>query len=191
MTMDNRRSIQSILASIRKLCDHNNTPFDSRDPVPLSTAKSLTKQYGDGIAPLLELLCVSDGVDIANLHICSSEEVFAYGHNMVAMQNWGNGDFDCLVLESSRPDALLGNIVFANHQPDVFVRVGTSVGDWLEKVGRELATRSEVLHPRDYINRTSDGVYSGVLDELRGHNCEIGRWLARLANDSAKKGDKS
>lgn len=189
--MNNPRPIQAILDNIRKACAHNNIPIHNRDPILATAGQSLVKEYGDGIAPLLDLLEVSDGLDVANLHICSSDELFAYGHNMVAIQNWGNGDFDCLVLDSSLSAALIGSVVFANHQPDVIVRVGTSIENWLENIGQELATRSEILHPRDYIKQPSDGVYSGVLDELRGHNCEIGRWLARHANDSMKGGDVS
>ncbi len=185
--MDPRRTIESTLADIRTLCESRGIPFSQNAPVTPAARDALRARRGDGIGELLALYSVSDGLEIANLHVCGLEETFEYGRNMVAVQNWGNGDFDCIVLDDSVPPHLCGSIVFANHQPDAIVRVGMNVQDWLEGIERELATRSEVLHPRDYHKSPSAGVYAGVLDELRAQTCELGRWLARMAEAEGKK----
>lgn len=184
--MDARRTIESTLADIRTLCEGRGIPFSQNAPVTPAARDVLHTRYGDGIGALLALYSVSDGFEIANLHVCGLEEMFEYGRNMVAVQNWGNGDFDCLVLDDSVPPHRSGSVVFANHQPDAIVRVGMSVQDWLEGIERELATRAEVLHPRDYYKSPSAGVYADVLDELRGQTCELGRWLARVGEAEGK-----
>lgn len=185
--MDAGRTIESTLADIRALCGGRGITFSQNAPVVPAAREALRARHGDGIGALLALYSVSDGLEIANLHVCGLEEMFAYGRNMVAVQNWGNGDFDCLVLDDSVPPHRCGSMVFANHQPDAIVRVGVSVQDWLEGIERELATRAEVLHPRDYYRGPSTGVYAGVLDELRGQTCELGRWRARMGEGEGKK----
>jgi len=96
--------------------------------------------------------------------------------DIVAIQNWGNGDFDAIV---TKPEAG-GGVWFCNHSPDVRVKIATSVDEWVTALTREVEQAGFIRHPRDYASSTNPaGTYAGVLKSLASTNCELTRWLRR------------
>jgi hypothetical protein len=100
----------------------------------------------------------------------SAEEVFASDDDIVAFQNWGNGDYDCVNIGREAS----GSVWFTNHTPVVRVRIAESVIAWLQSVREELERHESVWHPRDYLNhKNEDGVYATVVRQLAGTQCEL------------------
>jgi hypothetical protein len=144
----------------------------TQPPVAEEVALAVVQQYGPSVRQYVELLRCTNGLDCFGLHFCDVREMFQYD-DLVAVQNWGNGDLDCIDSD--------GKVVFTNHQPDARVVIANDVGDWLGLVALEAESRSTIRHPRDYLGAAEPGVYSGVLDALKGYQCELNRWRNRVS----------
>jgi hypothetical protein len=137
-------------------------------------ASRLKVSYPTGaIDQYLQLLSISNGLSALGLNICSSREQYGHGDDLLAFQNWGNGDFDCLLLTG--PDA--GSIWFTNHNPDDRARIADSFVTWLAAAIDEATLRRTVWHPSDHIGKGTTGLYSPVIAALRGRDCELARWI--------------
>ena len=111
----------------------------------------------------------SDGCELFGYDLLSLSGLQWYD-GLVAFHSWGNGDFDCLKLNSAGDPA---PVLFMNHNPNVTVEVASSFDQWLEKMIAELQETGCVCHPGDYRFRTGAGIYSHVLDRLAGVDCEL------------------
>lgn len=100
----------------------------------------------------------------------SADELCVYDDDIVAFQNWGNGDYDCVHIGSEHG----GSIWFTNHTPLVRARVANSVADWLQSIRHELSRHATIWHPRDYLGQQNeDGTYAAVVRQLAGTRCEL------------------
>lgn len=120
---------------------------------------------------LKQLLEYSNGMSLFGLRIMPLNELsFFPSSHMIAFHNWGNGDFDCISIDSSE---LSGTILFMNHEPDVTVRISDSLNTWIRDAIEEISTKGALLHPSDYRHRSEAGMYSSVLRSLCGIDCEL------------------
>lgn len=172
--------VGNLLRSIVSVANAQGYEVSVPPPLDARRLQEFMRQHSlDEGSELPQLLRFSDGLSVGGLSLCPEAEIFVYGQDLLAIQNWGNGDFDCLVLS----DVLgwpTGAVVFTNHQSDVRVQVAKSIHEWLSLVRTELLRRGEVLHPRDYLGNSDSGVYAHVLGELQHRQCELSRWAQRL-----------
>jgi hypothetical protein len=149
---------------------HSGRIVELNSAMPQSVGEDLTARYGDGIRQLVNLLLLSNGFEMGGLVVLSNREVYSYDDDLVAFQNWGKGDFDCVRVGPE--DA--GSVWFTNHSPTVRARVAGSISDWLIAVEAELLNRDTIWHPRDYFQHpTQEGVYASVVPQLAGTHCEL------------------
>lgn len=119
---------------------------------------------------------VSNGAFVAGLQFLGSDETYIYGGDLYAVQNWGSGDFDCVIFKGE--DA--GKACFANHQHDARSIVASSIGEWLRRLTAEMNEYGEIFHPKDFLQAPNrKGVYSRVALDLKNVNCELTRWASR------------
>lgn len=120
-----------------------------------------------------DMWAVSNGAFVAGLQFLGSDEAYIYGGDLYAIQNWGNGDFDCVIFKGE--DA--GKVCFANHQHDARSIVASSIGEWLCRLTTEMHEYGEIFHPKDFLQTPNrNGVYSRVGSDLKNVNCELTRW---------------
>ena len=119
-----------------------------------------------------QFLMHSDGCDLFGLYLQSGRESTHLDGKLLPIHNWGNGDFDCLMLGTD-PNSI--PVLFMNHNADVTVKVAESFVYWIEAVLHELKAEGTVYHPGDYRFFHGSGVYDHVLKELEGVDCELNR----------------
>jgi len=145
-----------------------------------SASEKVLKEYEGRITravpcELRELLAMSDGLDLFGLDIMpiDRQDLFET-QGLLSFHDWGNGDFDCVVLAGScvGPE---GSIVFMNHSPEVTVPIAESLEKWLLRVVEEITDKGTLLHPSDYRVRHEQGLYAGVLEALSNRDCELNR----------------
>lgn len=111
-------------------------------------------------AELRELLLFSNGLDLFELQILSLEEMeFFRESEVVSFHNWGNGDFDCLSIGGDYP---VGSVVFMMHSEDKLFHVSNSLQEWFAGVIQEIKREGTLLHPLDYNERESNGIYKMI-----------------------------
>jgi hypothetical protein len=129
------------------------------------------KRLGYALPPSYrQFLGHGDGCDFYGLSLLSASEVAVHDSGIIGFHNWGNGDFDCLKLSKRRKES---GVFFMNHNPGVLVRIADTFFGWLQRVFEELCAHGTLAHPRDYRFLARDGVYSHVLETLRGVDCEL------------------
>ncbi|MCK4873925.1 MAG: SMI1/KNR4 family protein [Phycisphaerales bacterium] len=147
-----------------------------RDGVSPERLAALERAVGHPLpSEYIDFMVTTDGLELLLHEILDlGRQGVIKEHRLITLQNWGNGDFDCLALEGSRFPA--GSIVFCNHNPGVAVKVADSITDWLRRLMEEIKATGGIYHPRDYwVPRDYKGVYSHVCDELDDVDCELNR----------------
>lgn len=121
---------------------------------------------------LSEFYSLTNGMDLFSQEIYDTESLHYYrDYGLIVFHNWGNGDFSCIATkESEFPE---GSVLFMNHSPDVLVPIATSLSEWILKVVAEYKEKGTLLHPADYRFRNETGLYSHVIESLRGRDCEL------------------
>jgi hypothetical protein len=128
---------------------------------PGAPEESLSKRERSVGVPLpvsyRELMALSNGMSLLGLYIMPIEEQVWYeDEGILSFHNWGNGDFDCIVLSGQRFPR--GAIVFMNHTPEVTVNIEDSLIAWMSRVAEEIQRRGTLLHPMDYRTQRQRGV---------------------------------
>lgn len=103
--------------------------------------------------------------------LSTHEQTFFPEQGIVTFHNWGNGDFDCVVVGASAYS--VGAIAFMNHNPDVTTEISPTLSNWFDRAAAEIAKKGTLLHPADYRQRREQGLYGHVLSALRGRSCEL------------------
>lgn len=115
-------------------------------------------------ADLKELLLFSNGVDLFGIHIHSLEEMEYFPHSgILTFHSWGNGDFDCLSVGGDYPR---GTIVFMSHTEDKLALVSNNLIEWFTGVIAEIKRIGALLHPLDYDERESEGMYKNISHQI-------------------------
>ncbi len=110
---------------------------------------------------LKELMMMSNGMDLFGLQILSLEEMEFFPNSAIlSFHNWGNGDFDCLSFGGVYPK---GAVVFISHSEDDSALVCDSLYEWFNKVIVEIERVGTVLHPLDYTEQATEGLYKNIL----------------------------
>jgi hypothetical protein len=110
------------------------------------------------------LLLYSNGLNLFGVEIRALDEIeYIDDAGILIFHNWGNGDFDCLALNSKYET---GSILFMNHSPDVLMTVSPSLQSWLESVMQEIEKFGVLFHPSDYNCREENGLYAKLKSEL-------------------------
>jgi hypothetical protein len=113
---------------------------------------------------LKELLLFSNGIDLFGIHINSLEEMEYFSRSSIlTFHNWGNGDFDCLSLGGDYPR---GSILLMFHSEDKLALVSNSLTEWFTGVIAEIKRIGALLHPLDYNERESEGMYKSVSHQI-------------------------
>ncbi|MNE54312.1 SMI1 / KNR4 family protein [compost metagenome] len=109
---------------------------------------------------LKELLLFSNGINLFGLQILSIQEMeFFPQSKIISFHNWGNGDFDCL---SVGGDYTRGAVVFMSHTEDNLEVVSNSLMEWFAGVIAEIKKEGTLLHPLDYNERQTNGMYKKI-----------------------------
>ena len=113
---------------------------------------------------LKELLLFSNGINLFGLQVVSLEEMeFFPNTEMLSFHNWGNGDFDCLSVGGDYPK---GAVVFMSHNEGETVLVSDSLVEWFKGVISEIKKLGALLHPCDYSERESEGMYKNISHQI-------------------------
>jgi len=99
-----------------------------------------------------EMLQFSDGMNFFEERILStSEQEFISSGSLLTFHDWGNGDFDAIVVESKTQSMLpSGFVVFICHESGCIEPVTGSLRSWFRLVLEEIKIRGTLLHPDDY-----------------------------------------
>jgi len=102
-----------------------------------------------------------NGGSLFGLEIVPLEQSLYEYERILAIHNWGNGDFDGFEILSENK---VGQIVFANHENGLTFPVRVSFYDWLRDVIEEMLKQNVVYHPMDYsISKPNyQGIYSHI-----------------------------
>jgi len=110
---------------------------------------------------LRELLLFSNGVNLFSLQIHSIEEIEYFPHSkIISFHSWGNGDFDCVSIGGNYSQ---GKIVFMSHSEDKLALISNDLIEWVIGVIVEIGELGTLLHPLDYNEKVSKGMYKNVL----------------------------
>lgn len=173
------KGIVEIIESFRGLDlqgeDDEALELETGQPASEEELESRESTWGLRIpTELRELLLYTNGVELFGNEILAANALDGFPkQGLIVFHEWGNGDFDAVATSPSRYSE--GAVVFVNHSPDVTVRITDSLSDWLLRAVDEIGKQSALLHPMDYRNKPSEGLYAHVLDELRGIDCESNR----------------
>ncbi|WP_417387027.1 SMI1/KNR4 family protein [Gimesia sp.] len=152
--------------------DGGELVVELQQPLSAEELESLMKQMPLP-QELREFYAVTNGMELFLEELYDSE-VLQYVEEIILFHSFDNGDFTCIATKES--DFPEGSVLFMNHSPDVLVQVADSLCDWIEKVVAEIQEKGCLLHPADYFSRPDEqGVYSHVLDDLKGRDCELNR----------------
>ena len=102
-----------------------------------------------------------NGGSLFGLEMVPLEQSTYEREGILAIHNWGNGDFDGFEVHL---DHKVGQIVFANHENGLTFPLTTSFYDWLRNVIEEMLKERIIYHPMDYsISKpTYQGIYSHI-----------------------------
>lgn len=113
---------------------------------------------------LKELLLLSNGLVLFGIQIQSLEEIeYLPRSGILTFHNWGNGDFDCLSVGGDYPK---GAIVFMSHSEDKLISVVDNITDWFIRVIAEIKSKGTLLHPLDYDERESEGIFKKISHQI-------------------------
>ena len=113
---------------------------------------------------LKELLLFSNGLNLYGLQIFSIAEMeFFPNAKMLSFHSWGNGDFDCISVGADYPE---GAVVFMSHNEDNTALVSSHLIVWFKEVISEISKLGTLLHPLDYDERESEGMYKNVSHQI-------------------------
>jgi hypothetical protein len=103
----------------------------------------------------------SNGIDIFGIEILPLEDMFFFQEEkLVSFHGWGNGDFDCISINS---DESLGKIFFVNHSVDNIIPLCSSITEWILGAIKEVEVNGTLLHPYDYeFRENEEGMYKNV-----------------------------
>ena len=159
-----------------------STTLESEDGEPLSLdvncglSRSQIDQYEEALGfklprGLREVLECFDGGEFYCLSFQSIDEQMLLGDdNLLSFHDWGNGDYDCVLLERKgrwKP----GQILFYNHLDANVYPISFDVRRWLELLIGELKAWQTVFHPMDYhhaVSRSDDAIKCDISEG--GHN---------------------
>jgi len=142
------------------------------EPASIEDLKAGSKQF-KLTDELAEFYSITNGMYLFSQEIYDTDSLHYYqGYGLIVFHNWGNGDFSCIATKKSEfPE---GSVLFMNHSPDVLVPIATSLSEWILKVTAEFKEKGTLLHPADYIRSPNEtGLYSHVIESLRGRDCEL------------------
>lgn len=151
---------------------------DLNSPASQSQIQRFLDEFSTSLTQYAMVLQIHNGLNVAGMRLLSVSECHWMDVGIVAVQNWGNGDFDAVI---TNPDEN-GTVWFCNHAPDVRVKIANSVDEWLATLALEVEQVGFIRHPRDYAAIVARrGAYSKVLESLASTNCELTRWLKRAS----------
>jgi hypothetical protein len=114
---------------------------------------------------LKELLLFSNGIKIFGIQIYSLSECQLFENNMLlSFHDWGNGDFDCISVDSG---LYYGKVYFINHSIANSIAMNISFSEWVFQAIKEIQDKGTILHPMDYLTRKEEGMYREVFLKLK------------------------
>lgn len=150
--------------------DGDDYEVEMQDPLSGEELENLMKQM---TLPqeLCDFYALSNGMQLLSEELYDADSL-QHVDDIILFHSFDNGDFTCIATKKSEyPD---GSILFMNHSPDVLVPVADSLYDWIDKVVAEIQAKGCLLHPADYFHQPDEqGVYSQVLNDLKGRDCEL------------------
>ena len=103
----------------------------------------------------------SNGINLFGQKIFSLEEMeFFNVSNVISFHSWGNGDFDCILIDEEQKEE---TVFFMKHSNDALTPVCSSLYNWIKEVIKEIQQKGTLLHPDDYLVRSEEGVYKDGL----------------------------
>lgn len=175
------RTVTEILNSVRGLElqgeDGELLRCEIRPPVLGRELMEKEERIGAKLpSELKELLLYSNGISFFGQLMLPLEQLEYFAEQgLLTFHDWGNGDFDCLAMSTSRYSE--NAVVFLNHSAVITVEIDGALASWLERAVEEIRQRGTLLHPGDYrtISNGGVGVYSSVITCLDGVDCELNR----------------
>lgn len=152
--------------------DGDELDVELQDPLSADELKSLIDKIPLP-QELRDFYAVTNGMDLLSEELYDADSL-QHVEGIILFHSFDNGDFTCIATrEAQFPE---GSVLFMNHSPDVLVLLADSLHDWIEKVIAEIQEKGCLLHPADYYHQPDEqGVYSHVLNELKGRDCELNR----------------
>jgi hypothetical protein len=167
---------QSALQRLINAARERGVELELGKPATEVQMSEFSREFSGTLAAYQKLLAEHNGMNIAGMRLLSTAECHWMDRGIAAIQNWGNGDFDAILTDSHEE----GSVWFCNHAPDVRVKVGLSLADWLGKLANEIEVYGFVGHPRDFVGGgDTSRTYGNVLSALSHINCELTRWMNR------------
>lgn len=152
--------------------DGDSLLFELRDGASDADLAALAERHIVNTPDCLDaLLRTTNGGSIWTIELVGTNDGSGVvpDRSWIAINNWGNGDFDWIVC-SDDPDYAVGNIVFYSHESGKHAKIADTLEDWLQNAMNEIIESGTLMHPYDFqycTKPTSKGLYRRVYEMMK------------------------
>ena len=146
--------------------DGNQLTIEKSEAITVGDLQRFELYHGIILPPdLRKLLMFSNGINVFGVRVQALNEMKFYDSQMLlTFHDWGNGDFDCISVNSR---SYYGSVYFINHSIAKNISMAITISEWISLCINEIQKKGTVLHPMDYLFRHEDGMYKEVFLKLK------------------------